>query len=381
MRLFPMPLSPLRTLTILSVAAAGLVGCAGDDPAQPSDVIAVAATDTTCDVARTQAPTGTVTFEFTNKGSLVNEFYVYADGDRIIGEVENVGPGLSRTFHVQIAQPGTYETACKPGMVGDGIRAPFTVTGSSAAPITDDAALTGAVSEYTQYVRSQGEEFLEETTDFVALVKAGKVDQAKAAYPQARSYWERIEPVAESFGDLDPKIDGREDVIEEGMAFTGYHRLERDLWQDGLQPDTSAIADQLLADVTTLIEQVRTVKLNPLQLANGSKALLDEIATGKITGEEERYSHTDLWDFNANFEGSMAAIAALKPYLSGKDSTLVADLDRRSGELRALLDSHREGEGFVSYTALTPANIKALTVALDAFSEEVAKVAGVVAAA
>ena len=132
MRLFPMPLSPLRTLTILSVAAAGLVGCAGDDPAQPSDVIAVAATDTTCDVARTQAPTGTVTFEFTNKGSLVNEFYVYADGDRIIGEVENVGPGLSRTFHVQIAQPGTYETACKPGMVGDGIRAPFTVTGSSA---------------------------------------------------------------------------------------------------------------------------------------------------------------------------------------------------------------------------------------------------------
>jgi iron uptake system component EfeO len=263
-------------------------------------------------------------------------------------------------------------------MVGDGIRAGFTVTGTSAAPKSDDQNLAAAVTEYQRYVASQSDAFLAETTKFVELVKAGKVEEAKALYPTARSYWERIEPVAESFGDLDPKIDGRAEVVDEGMKFTGYHRLEKDLWEDGLQADSPAIADQLLADVTELVAKAKAVELNPLQLANGSKALLDEIATGKITGEEERYSHTDLWDFEANFEGSKAAIAALRPFLQAQDPTLVASIDKSGKSLGDLLETYRDGDGFLLYPALTPADVKALTDALDGFSEPVAKVAGVV---
>jgi len=264
-------------------------------------------------------------------------------------------------------------------MVGDGIRAPFTVTGASAAARSDNENLEAAVTEYQRYVASQSDAFLAETTAFVALVKAGKVDEAKALYPTARSYWERIEPVAESFGDLDPKIDGRAEVVDEGMKFTGYHRLEKDLWEDGLQPDSSAIADELLTDVTELVTKAKAVELNPLQLANGSKALLDEIATGKITGEEERYSHTDLWDFEANFEGSKSAIAALRPFLLAQDPALVAKIDTTGKALGDLLETYRDRDGFVLYPALTPADIKKLTEALDAFSEPVATVAGAVA--
>jgi len=162
------------------------------------------------------------------------------------------------------------------------------------------------------------------------------------------------------------------------MPFTGYHRLEKDLWKDGLQEDSGAVADRLLADVTELVGKATSVKLNPLQLANGSKALLDEMATGKVTGEEERYSHTDLWDFEANFEGSKAAIAALRPFLEAKDPALVASIDSSGKELGDLLETHRSADGFVLYPALTPADVKALTDALDGFSEPVAKVAGVV---
>ena len=97
------------------------------------------------------------------------------------------------------------------------------------------------------------------------------------------------------------------------MAFTGYHRLEKDLWVDGLQADSGQIADQLMTDIKDLQSRVATVELTPVQLANGAKELLDEVATGKITGEEDRYSHTDLWDFKANVEGSQAAVAALRP--------------------------------------------------------------------
>jgi len=378
-----MPFSRLTT-AVATAALLAAAGCAGDaDGAgaqeEAGGAIAVTASDAACDVARTTAPAGTVEFTVTNTGTKVNEFYVYAEGDRIVGEVENVAPGLTRTFHVDLSDPGTYETACKPGMVGDGIRADFTVTGSSAAPRSDDETLTAATSQYQRWVASQADALLARTTEFVALVKAGKVDEAKALYPTARSYWERIEPVAESFGDLDPRIDGREEVVDEGMTFTGYHRLEKDLWQDGLQPDSATIADQLLADVTELVGRATSVQLNPLQLANGSKALLDEIATGKITGEEERYSHTDLWDFEANFEGSKAAIQALRPYLVKADPQLVAAIDERGKALGDLLETHRQGDGFVLYPELSRAEVKALAEALDAFAQPVSMVAGVVA--
>ena len=366
-----------------------LAACGGDD--EPSGApegegtsagpIAVTASDDTCEVAADEAEAGTIAFTITNTGSKVNEFYLYAEGDRIMGEVENIGPGITREFLVEVTEGGAYETACKPGMVGDGIRNAFTVTGSAGAVKDDDAKLLEATESYQRYVNSQADALLERTQEFVDLVKAEDVEGAKALFPIARTYWERIEPVAESFGDLDPRIDGREEVIEEGMEFTGFHRLERDLWQDGLQPDTAAMADLLMSDVTEIVELAKSVELNPLQLANGSKALLDEVAVGKITGEEDRYSHTDLWDFRANVDGSQAAIASLRPVLEERDPDLVATLDERFAALDTLLESHRVGDGFALYTDLTEDEIRALSDALDAVSAPVSEVAGVVAGA
>ena len=131
---------------------------------------------------RRRAP---IEFTVSNTGSKVNEFYVYGEGDQIIGEVENITPGLTRTFHVEVASPGTYQTACKPGMKGKGIRADFTVTGSDASQ-APDAAMAAAVTSYQAFVSAQSDELLTRTTEFVGLVKAGKVEEAKAAFPVAR---------------------------------------------------------------------------------------------------------------------------------------------------------------------------------------------------
>ena len=121
-----------------------------------------------------------------------------------------------------------------------------------------------------------------------------------------------------------------------------------------------------------------TLQLTPAQLANGAKGLLDEVATGKITGEEDRYSHTDLWDFKGNVEGSQAAVAALRPVIDEKDQTLGPVLDERFAAGEKLLEGYRAGDGFISYTALTQDDIKKMTDAVDALSEPVSQVAGVV---
>ncbi|SBT54755.1 iron uptake system protein EfeO [Micromonospora narathiwatensis] len=360
------------------LAVAGLAGCSGDKKdAKAGGPIVVKATDTACEVGETEIEAGQVTFSITNSGSKVNEFYVYAAGDRVMGEVENIAPGLSRELRVELTA-GTYETACKPGMSGRGIRGALKVSGT-AASVAPDAALSQATADYQRYVNSQTAALLAKTEEFAAAVKAGDVAKAKALYPVARTYFERIEPVAASFGDLDPKIDGREEVIEEGMEWTGYHRLEKDLWTTGDISKDGPIADQLVTDVKALVEKANAEKLTPLQLANGAKALLDEVASGKITGEEERYSHTDLWDFSANLEGSKAAIAALRPALEKRSPELISQLDTEFANVENTLGKHRVGDGWKLHTQLSKAELKELSDSINALAEPVSKVAAVVA--
>jgi iron uptake system component EfeO len=264
-------------------------------------------------------------------------------------------------------------------MVGDGIRAPFTVIGQAQRSTDANARLAEATAGYTRYVNAQVDALVLTTDEFAGLVKAGQVDRAKARFPIARTDWERIEPIGESFGDIDPKTDGREDDQREpGEAWTGYHRLEKDLWVTGLQPDSAAIADQLVADMKDLQNRVRTVQLTPVQMANGAKELLDEVATRKITGEEDRYSHTDLWDFRGNVEGSRAAVAALRPVIDQKDPALGPQLDQRFAAVDTLLEQYRAGDGFRLYTQLSDGDKKKMTEVIDALGEPVSRVSGVV---
>ncbi|MCE7003626.1 EfeM/EfeO family lipoprotein [Kibdelosporangium philippinense] len=359
-----------------------LAACSGntDAPAAAGGPIAVEANDDACKVARNSADAGNITFEVSNKGSKVTEFYLYGEGDRIMGEVENIGPGLTRRLIVEVAEAGKFQTACKPGMKGDGIRGDFTVSGGVVKAADANAQLGEATRSYQRYVNSQTESFTVKTTEFVNAVKAGKVEEAKALYPVARIYWERIEPVAESFGDIDPKIDAREPDVEPGQQFTGFHRLEKDLWVSGLQADSPQIADQLLADVQDLRAKALNLEYTPVQMANGAKELLDEVARGKITGEEDQYSHTDLYDFRSNLDGSQAAVAALRPVIDSRDKALGAVLDDKFAAVGALLEKQRKGDTFKLYTELTPDEVKELAAAVDALGEPVSKVAEVVAA-
>ncbi|MBG6067769.1 iron uptake system protein EfeO [Micromonospora ureilytica] len=376
----------MRTTQFFALAAAGVLATAGlaacsdsdkGDAAASGGPIVVKASDTACEVGSTDLGAGTATFKITNSGAKVTEFYVYADGDRVMGEVENIAPGLSRELHVELPA-GTYQTACKPGMSGKGIRGALKVSGS-AQPLTADAALGDATDNYQRYVKSQTAALLDKTEEFVGAVKAGDVAKSKALYPVARTYWERIEPVAEIFGDLDPKIDGRAEVIEEGMEFTGFHRIEKDLWQSGDISKDGPIADRLLVDVKEIVAKANAEKLSPLQLANGAKELLDEVASGKITGEEDRYSHTDLWDFAANLEGSKAAVSALRPALQQRSPELVTQLDTEFTNVEGLLGKHRDGDGWKLHTALSKAELKELSDGINALAEPISKVAAAVA--
>jgi iron uptake system component EfeO len=367
----------LTGLTALTLAACGGSDSSSGDSGDPGDAIAVTAADDSCEVASAELPAGVHQFTVTNSGSKVTEFYVYADGDRVMGEVENIAPGVARELRVQLPA-GDYEAACKPGMIGDGIRSALTVTGE-ATSLSEDETLAQAGTDYQRYVQRQTGALVEQTTAFVTAVKAGDIEGAKALFPVARTYWERIEPVAESFGDLDPIIDGREGDQAEGEDFTGFHRIEKALWETGDVSDMGPYADQLLTNVQEIATRANDVQLDALQLANGAKGLLDEIATGKITGEEDRYSHTDLWDFQGNLDGSQNAVQSLRPYLEKADPELIGQIDERFAAAQAELAKYRSGDGFVFYDQLTEDQLRGLSDTITALTESVSQVAEVVA--
>jgi iron uptake system component EfeO len=384
------PRHKARTLPVLvagGAALAVLAGCTTTASTSAEGAIAVTSSDDACAVAVSEAPSGIVQFTVQNTGSQVTEFYVLAeDGLQILSEVENIGPGLSRDLVVQVG-PGTYLVACKPGMVGDGIRSAFTVTDSGAdlTPTGPDAELiTAATTAYAAYVRDQTEQLLTDTKEFAAAYVAGDDDAARALYAPTRMHWERIEPVAESFGDLDPILDAREADLEEGQEWTGWHRIEKDLWPPAegytalTEVERVAIADRLVTDTTTLYDRTRDMTFQVDQLGNGAKELLDEVATGKITGEEEIWSHTDLWDFQANLEGAKVMYAGLRPVVERNDATLAVTLDEEFAATQALLDQYRDGEGFALYTDLTPEQVKELGAAVDALGEPLSRLTATV---
>lgn len=240
--------------------------------------------------------------------------------------------------------------------------------------ISDAAALQAELDAYKLFASEQMDSFLIETEKFVNAFKAGNIEAAKSLYPLARMYFERSEPIAESFGDLDPRIDGRlADIQEEGKGeeeWTGYHKLEYALWVENTTEGYEAIADQLLADVKELYALVQTVEVNPELMITGAVDLLNEVSTSKITGEEEIYSHTDLYDFKANIEGAEKIFEILRDKIEEKDATLVTSLDEKFAVVNDLLAKYETANGgYASFEDLTEENTKELSNAVNQLGE------------
>jgi iron uptake system component EfeO len=345
----------------------------GDDEtttnaAAETEALTFALTDAGCDPVDAEAPAGPITFEVENASanSDVHELEVL-DGETVLGETPDLAEGHSGSFSLALEQ-GEYTLLC-PGSDGEA----GTLTVSGELETANSPEVEAAIADYRAYLEENTAALVAATEPFVAAVVAGEVEQAKGLYAAARIPYERIEPVAESFGSLDPKIDARENDVP-ASEFEGFHRIEQALWEEGTAEGMTPVAEQLLADVEELAAKVKTVELQAVQIANGANELLGEVSASKITGEEERYSHIDLVDFEANVEGSEAAFEAVKPLLDATDADLAGEIEADFKMVFNSLEPHRTEDGFVPYTELTKADTKQLAVAIDTLAEKLSLV-------
>lgn len=226
------------------------------------------------------------------------------------------------------------------------------------AQSTDNPLIQQAVDGYRVYVQQQITDMQAETAVFADAVRAGDIEAAKTAYPISRRPWERIEPIAGLIEDIDVAVDAREDDYDgpTDEAFTGWHRLEYHIWTLEDVSDVGHLADKLEADLKTLADTAGTIELPPGVLTVGAQELIEEVAApdGKLSGEEDRYSGTDLYDFLANVEGSEALVELLAPALEEADADLLTTIRAQFIELHSQLDSLGSFEaGFVHYNEVT----------------------------
>jgi iron uptake system component EfeO len=387
----PRPYPPRRqglaAVAVVAGLALTLAACSSSkksagaaDEADDSVTVKVVLTSKGCVPTPASIEAGHVDFEISNKdaGGVTEAELRSGDGSHILGEQENLTPGLSGGFSLNI-QPGAYKITC-PGASTS--TSNFTVTGRATAGANwhADPLLSTGVNSYADYVKQNVADLITQTRAFCAAITAGDLDKAKQLYSPARIPYEHMEPVAEIFGELDSQIDGRwENPITNVADFKGFHRIEQLMFESNTLDGVPPVCAELLTNEQQLQKLVGDVQYSPLEMAAGATDLVNEAATAKITGEEERYSNVDLPTFQGNVDGAMEVFKLLTPYLQAHDPGTVTTVQDRYQAVVTGLKPYQAtpgylNTGFVDYKTVTDAQRKQLSGVVNALAEALSKV-------
>jgi iron uptake system component EfeO len=364
-------------LVLMASACSGSHGSSGATTAKTTTVT-IELTPQGCAPKPAKITAGQVQFNVANADAdAVSEAELRtSDLAKILGEQENLTPGLSGGFSLDL-QPGSYKINC-PGAAQQ--HWDFTVTGKSADPsLASNPQLAAAVRSYSGYVDQNTADLVTHTQAFCRAIDAGDMAQAEVLYPKARIYYERIEPVAEIWGSLDTEIDGRwENPVTVASQFIGFHKIEQLIWADNTLAGAPQLCTGLVGHEQQLLTLVRSAQYNPLEMASGATDLINEAATSKITGEEERYSNTDFPVFQANVDGAMEVVSLLQPYLRHKDPSLLTQIRQRDAGVAALLAKYQsrpgyDDTGYVEYSAVLDPQRRQLSAAVNALAESLSQ--------
>jgi iron uptake system component EfeO len=389
---------------LLSACASGSTSGSNDSPAaqvvggasQVHVTLKQSGGDDVCSLDSTTAKAGPVTFTVTNKSSTaITEIELQSD-QRIVGEKENLAPGLAPVSFTVTLTGGKYQLYC-PGAAKQSQT--FTVTGKSSNKGTNNVqdALASGIKGYSAYVTQEVNNMVAGVATLNTAVQSGNVADAQKAYAEARPYYERIESDVEGFvlpgfsatdnaGNLDYLIDMRASNLDDAVGWHGFHAIEKDLFQDNaITATTKGYSTELVGNVAKLDALSKKLTYKPEDLANGASDLLEEVQSSKISGEEESYSHIDLVDFAGNIEGAQQSFAYLQDGLKLIDPTLTKRVSSEFASVNALLDKYKDPTslgGYIRYTAaVKAADASTLSTAVEALHEDLAKIAEKVATA
>jgi iron uptake system component EfeO len=363
----------VSVLAGVAVYTPGLV--AAQEASQP---VAVTITDKGCEPNALSVPAGKTTFKIKNQSKRAVEWEIL-DGVMVVEERENIIPGFVQSLTANL-KAGQYQMTCGLLTNPKGVLTVTAAATSTSAGEPNALDLVGALTEYKVYVTKEVGDLVEQTKRFAEAVKAGKLDEARNLYAPTRQHYERIEPVAELFSDLDKSMDARADdfeLKENDPTFVGFHRIEKALFADKSTAGMQPLADRLVRDTQDLQNRLDGLTIPPAKMVGGASDLIEEVASTKISGEEDRYSGTDLSDFQANVDGAQKIFSLLRPLIAKRNSELEARIRTNFSKVDTLLGRYRAQEGqFQNYEKLSGSDRNALKGAITALAEDLSQLRG-----
>ncbi|AYM90830.1 MULTISPECIES: iron uptake system protein EfeO [Serratia] len=339
--------------------------------------VKVTVNDKQCEPMQLTLPAGKTQFVVHNTSQKNLEWEILK-GVMVVEERENIAPGFTQKMTANL-EPGEYDMTC--GLLSNPKgKLVVTAAGAVADGKPNVMDLVGPIAEYKVYVTKEVEGLVKQTKLFTDAIKAGDVAQARKLYAPTRQHYERIEPIAELFSDLDGSIDAREDDYEkkaEDPKFTGFHRLEKALFADNTTKGMNEYADGLYKDTLELQKRIGELTFPPSKVVGGAAGLIEEVAASKISGEEDRYSRTDLWDFQANVDGAQKIVNLLRPLLEKANQPLLAKIDANFKTVDTILAKYKTAEGYESYEKLTTADRNAMKGPITTLAEDLSQLRGV----
>lgn len=239
--------------------------------------------------------------------------------------------------------------------------------------------LVGPVSDYKIYVTEEIGELVTQTKAFTDAINQGDLATAKKLYAPTRVHYESIEPIAELFSDLDASIDSRVDDHEKGVTaedFTGFHRIEYVLFSQNTTKGLETLTAKLNTDVNDLKTRVDGLTF-PEKVVGGAAALLEEVAATKISGEEDRYSHTDLYDFQGNIDGAKKIVDLFRGQIEKQDKAFLAKVDKNFATVDKILAKYKTKDGgYETYDKVKENDRKALVGPVNTLAEDLSTLRG-----
>ncbi|MBW7984741.1 iron uptake system protein EfeO [Enterobacillus tribolii] len=339
--------------------------------------VKISVNDKQCDPMTLNLTAGKTRFTIHNDSQKGLEWEILK-GVMVVEERENIAPGFTQKMTATL-EPGEYDMTC--GLLSNPKgKIIVTAAGETKSAKPDALSLVGPIADYKVYVIQEVSQLVEQTRAFTTAVKKGELAQAQNLYAPARRHYERIEPIAELFSDLDARIDAREDDFEQKAQdphFTGFHRLEKALFGDKSTAGMDKMADGLMNDVLDLQKRIGMLTFPPSKVVGGAAGLIEEVAASKISGEEDRYSRTDLWDFQANVDGAQKIVDLLRPLLEKANPALLGKIDVNFKKVDGVLAKYRTKTGFEPYDKLSDADRNAMKGPITALAEDLSQLRGV----
>lgn len=220
--------------------------------------------------------------------------------------------------------------------------------------------LASEANAFKSYIEGQMDDFVKDTELLALLVKEGKLEDAQKLYPLVTMYYERMQPLASNFLELNKKINTSlgEDKEAEG---TGFAKLAYGLFNEKKTAGYEEVAEQLVTNIKELQLQLPSTDVTENNVLDATVTMLNQLATERLANESD--ANNEVYIAKAQTE---VAEQVVKIFMNRSTTESAAKATEQIAKLNEVIAYYEVGkQDYVNYSYFTSKQKEELTIAIN----------------